>query len=299
MADIYQIITDRICSLLERGVVPWRRPWSGCFPTNYDSGKEYQGINTLMLGGSAMAQGFKSPYWMTFRQAQKHGGAVKAGEHGSIIVWKEVYAREEKKADGSTTLKRGFFLRYYTVFNAEQCQGLPDKVPPTSNIDMNKDVVERCEAVIAHMPTPPKFALGQAAAYRPSEDIITLPAMEYFESVEDYFSTKYHELVHSTGAGHRLNRPGITNGARFASHAYSFEELVAEMGSAYLAARAGIDCPAITENSVAYIGSWLRTLKGDKTVLLRAAGKSTIAIDYILTGKLPAPVVQAAPGATA
>lgn len=298
MVDVYQIITDRICQLLERGVVPWRRPWSGSFPTNYDSGKEYQGINTLMLGAVAQAQGYKSPYWLTFRQAQKHGGIIKAGEHGSIIVWKEVYSREEKKADGSTTIKRGFYMKYFTVFNSEQCQGLPQKIPQTCQIDMNKGTIERCEAVILNMPTPPKFTVGQVAAYRPSLDVIELPAMEYFDTVEDYYNTKYHELVHSTGSGSRLNRPGVIDGAKFTSHAYSFEELVAEMGSAYICARAGIDCPQVMENSAAYIGSWLKSLRGDKTALLRAAGKSTAAVEYILTGKIPASS-QAAPGATA
>jgi antirestriction protein ArdC len=288
MVDVNQIVTDRICQLLERGVVPWRRPWSGCFPTNYDSGKEYRGINTLMLGGAAMAEGYKSPYWLTYKQAQKHGGNVKAGEHGSIVVWKESGVCKAKDEAGNEFLKPFFYMKYFTVFNLEQCQSVPDKVPPVCQIDQNKSIIDRCEAVILNMPTPPKYSVGQMALYRPSVDMIELPAMEYFNTVEDYYSTKYHELVHSTGAQHRLNRPGVVDGARFGSHKYSYEELTAEMGSAYLCARAGIDCPAVTENSAAYVASWLRTFQGDKTMLLKAAGKSSAAVEYILTGVIPA-----------
>jgi antirestriction protein ArdC len=299
MVDVNKIVTDRICDLLERGVVPWRRPWTGNFPTNYDSGKEYQGINTLLLGGTALAQEYKSPYWLTFRQAQKHGGHVKAGEHGSIIVWKESGYFKSKDDAGETIVKPFFYMKYYTVFNLEQCQGVPDKVPPMANVTVDQSMVERCEAVIQGMPTPPRFAIGQEAAYHPRTDIVELPSMEYFESVEAYYSTKYHELTHSTGTAHRLSRPGVTDGARFGTHKYSHEELVAEMGAAYLCARAGIDCPAVTENSAAYMASWLRTLSADKTVLLKAAGKSSAAVEYILTGKVPVRSSEAAPMATA
>jgi len=299
MVDINQMVTDKICELLEHGVIPWRRPWTGCFPTNYDSGKEYQGINTLMLGGAALAEGYKSPYWLTYNQAKKHGGYVKAGERSSIIVWKESGYYKSKGEDGTETLKPYFYMKYFRVFNLEQCQGVPEKTPNTWNTDIDQDVVRRCEAVIRNMPTPPRLAIGQEAAYHPRTDILEIPAIEYFKSTEAYYSTKYHELIHSTGAAHRLNRPGVVDGARFGSHKYSFEELTAEMGSAYLCARAGIDCHEITENSAAYVGSWLRVLKADKTALLRAAGKSSAAVDYIITGKIPMHACQATPMAIA
>jgi antirestriction protein ArdC len=299
MVDVYKIVTDRIIALLEQGIVPWRRPWTGNFPTNYDSGKEYQGINTLMLGGSALCNNYSSPYWLTYRQAQKHGGNVKQGEHGSIVVWKESGFNKVKNKDGTEGLKPYFYMKYFTVFNLEQCQGVPEKHPPTSKIDMDKGIIERCEAVISNMPRPPAIVRGQIAAYLPIKDVIELPSMEYFESLEAYFAVMYHELTHSTGAQSRLARPGVTSHSQFASHKYGYEELIAEMGSAYLCARAGIDCPMITENSAAYVGSWLRTLKADKMVLLKAAGKSTAAVDYILSGKIPAPTVQTAAEATA
>jgi antirestriction protein ArdC len=300
MVDVNQIVTDRICELLEKGVVPWRRPWTGCFPTNYDSGKEYQGINTLMLGGAAMVSNYKSPYWLTYRQAQKHGGNVKQGEHGSIIVWKESGLKEVKHDDGTKALKKFFYLKYYTVFNLEQCQGVPEKsIVQLKEADMDKGVIERCEALISNMPTPPTIVTGQIAAYNPARDTLILPSMEYFESLEAHYACKYHELTHSTGHQSRLARPGVTDYNQFGSHKYSFEELVAEMGSAYLCARAGIDCPAVVENSAAYVASWLRTLKADKTVLLKAAGKSSAAVEYILSGKVPVQTCQAAPMVTA
>jgi antirestriction protein ArdC len=299
MVDVYKIVTDRIIELLEQGIVPWRRPWTGNVPTNYDSGKEYQGINTLMLGGSALCNNYSSPYWLTYRQAQKHGGNVKQGEHGSIVVWKESGIRKTKKEDGTEGAQKYFYLKYFTVFNWEQCQSVPEKTPPLANVRIDQGLIERCETVIGTMPSPPRIVKGQLAAYHPRTDILELPGIEYFESVEAYYNTKYHEMVHSTGAAHRLNRPGVVDHARFASHKYSFEELTAEMGAAYLCARAGIDCPEVTENSAAYVGSWLRTLKADKMVLLKAAGKSTAAVDYILSGKIPAPTVQTAAKVTA
>jgi antirestriction protein ArdC len=281
-SDIYSLVNDRILAALEQGMIPWKRPWTGSLPTNYDSGKEYRGINILTLGIAEMIRGYSSPYWMTFRQAQKHGGHIRKGEKATYIVFSEKKVREVEKEDGTKEDKVFHFVRSFPVFNWQQTEGVPKK-EGVSVLDPDRDVMELCNSVLSRMPDPPRYReSGSSAYYVPREDLVNLPPLETFRSTEGYVATKFHEYVHSTGHKSRLNRQGIMDADAFGSEDYSFEELVAELASAYLCARAGINNSL--DNSSAYIQNWLKVLRDDKTMLLKASGKATTAVEYILAG---------------
>lgn len=279
MSNVYGIVTERIVKLLEQGVVPWRRPWGGAdsAPLNACSRRPYRGVNVFMLS----AAGYDSPFWLTYRQAGLWGGHVRKGEHGfPVVFWsvKDGIDRETGEA------KRIFILRYYTTFNVEQCEGLPSVLTSTSGPKLDFQPVERCEAILARLPAnrPTVEHGGGRACYCPATDEVRMPKREHFESVEDYYAVLFHELTHATGHPSRLNREGITAVAPFGSAVYSREELVAEMGSAFLCGHAGIDVPAIQVNEAAYIANWLKTLKGDARLVVQAAGAAQKAADWIL-----------------
>jgi len=279
-SDVYSLVNDRIITALEQGIIPWKRPWTGRLPINYDSGKEYRGINILNLGISEMIRGYSSPYWLTFLQAQKHGGHIKKGEKATYIVFSDRKLREVQKEDGTTEQKVFHFVRSFPVFNWEQTSGVPKKESrPALNPD--RDLLEICSNVLSNMPNPPVYReSGSAAYYVPREDLVNLPPIGTFKTTEGYVATKFHEYGHSTGHKARLNRPGIMEVASFGGEEYSFEELVAELTSAYLCARNGIN--NTLENSTAYIQNWMKALRDDKTMLLKASGKAMAAVDYIL-----------------
>lgn len=282
-SDIYSLVNDRILASLEKGVVPWRRPWNGQLPTNYDSGREYRGINILTLGIAEMVRSYTSPYWITYRQAQKHGGHIKKGERATYIVFSDKKIKEIEKEDGSKELKTWHLIRSFPVFNLEQTEGVPKK-EATQALEPDRDLVEVANHVISNMPNPPSYReSGSSAYYMPASDLVNLPPMAAFKTTEGYAATKFHEYAHSTGHKSRLNRPGIMDVASFGGEKYSFEELIAELTSSYLCARLGID--NTLENSAAYIQNWLKVLRNDKSMLLKASGKATAAADYILGKK--------------
>jgi antirestriction protein ArdC len=279
-AEIYAQVNDRILAALEQGIIPWMRPWTGRLPTNYDTGREYRGVNILTLGISEMVRCYYSPYWLTFRQAQKHGGHIKKGERATYIVLSEKKFREIEKEDGSKEQKIYHFVRSFPVFNWEQTEGVPKKEAGPV-LDPDRDLIEVCNSVLSRMPNPPIYREGGSSAYyMPKEDLVNLPPIETFKTTEGYVATKFHEYGHATGHDTRLNRPGIMDIAAFGGEDYSFEELVAELSSAYLCARTGID--NTLENSSAYIQHWLQVLKNDKTMLMKASGKAMAAVEYIL-----------------
>ena len=279
-SDIYSQVNDRLLAALEQGIIPWRRPWTGRLPTNYDSGKEYRGVNILTLGITEMVHGYSSPYWLTFRQAQKHGGHIKKGEHASYIVFSEKKIREVEKEDGTKEQKVYHFVKSFPVFNWEQTEGVPKKEAGPA-LDPDRDLIEVCDSVLSRMPNPPVYReSGSAAYYMPKDDLVNLPPIETFKTTEGYAATKFHEYGHATGHESRLNRPGIMAVAAFGSEDYSFEELVAELTSAYLCARTGIN--NTLENSFSYISCWLKVLRNDKTMLLKASGKAMAAVEYIV-----------------
>ncbi len=265
---IYEMVTDRIIKLLESGVVPWRRPWKVGAAVNWKTGKPYRGINTLLLEPGEYA---------SFKQVSEAGGKVKKGEKGNIVVFWTWLEKEDEKSGEMTKIP---FLRYYMVFEInKQCEGLQSK---RNDQTFEHDPVEEAERICrGYQDAPPvRFASGRAF-YRPSDDSISVPPLCDYEKPEEYYSTLFHEYVHSTGHENRLNRSGITEIAAFGDETYSKEELVAEIGAAMLCGVAGIDNSTI-ENSAAYINSWLRKLKEDKKLIVQAAGQAQKAADYML-----------------
>jgi len=287
--NTYEIVTERIVKLLEQGVIPWRRPWSaGGAPRNLVSKKVYRGVNFFLLSATK----YVSPYWLTLRQANELGGSVRKGEHGEIVVfwtWKVENGKEKEAesdadaVDDNEKSRRRFVLRFYRVYNLEQCelpQAVLDKLPKIETYQ--HDPIEAAERIIANMPNPPAIEYGGTRAfYSPSADRITLPPRELFRSAEEFYAILNHEAAHSTGHPKRLNRDSIAEAAPFGSPTYAAEELIAELSAAYLCAEAGIS-PAVIENEAAYLQGWRAKLKSDRRLIVIAAAKAQKAADYIL-----------------
>jgi len=280
-ASVYDIVTERILAELEKGQVPWRKPWRTLPPANLISKKPYRGINMFLL---ALA-GYGSQYWLTYRQAQALGGNVRKGAHGTKIVFWKFDKYETETADGEAEERTSAFLRYYTVFNLEQTEGLKAllALPPARPI-------ESAEVIVEGMPNAPAFEQGFRASYTPSHDTVTMPSRTAFESQAEYYSTLFHELTHSTGHGKRLARDGFDRPQMFVSESYSREELIAEMGSAMLCGVAGIE-QATVANSVAYLKSWIARLKSDSRLVVQAASAAQKAADYIRGESQDSPAV--------
>ena len=240
-------------------------------------------MNIFLLG----CQGFTSPYWLTFKQAKQLGGSVRKGEHGTpCILWKWINRSDENAETGETETKQIPLIRYYNVFNVEQCDGISHKgLEAQAEEPEPFNPVEAAEAIVASYPDAPSISQdGRASAYyRPATDSIHVPERETFDSEEHFYATLFHEMAHSTGHEKRLARPGITNPIRHASHGYTQEELVAEMSSAFLLAEAGIDTDGLMDNSAAYVASWLKALRNDKKLVVFAGAQAQKAVDHILS----------------
>jgi len=278
-SSVYSIVTEQILKQLESGTVPWRRPWQTAPPCNLISQKEYRGINTFLLAASGMP----SKYWLTCAQAAKLGGHVKAGEHGSTVVFWNI--GEEKVSPRRGKLSKRCLLRYYRVFNLSQTEGISNKLGLAEQSAKPVPDIEACESLVAAMPNAPQFKLSDRASYSPSADVVSMPPKAVFNSSEGYYATLFHELTHSTGHASRIGREGIEEVNGFGSELYSKEELIAEMGSALLCGVTGI-APAILENSAAYLRSWISVLKGDSKLVVIAASQAQKAADYIRGGAL-------------
>lgn len=283
MRDIYQETTDKIIAALERGTVPWHCPWSRYkgFPKNLVSGKEYRGANVFLLTVSRMAEGYESPHWLTYKQAQEKGGNVRKGERGTLVIFWKLYDKPttEIGEDGKPKVNRFPVLRHYTVFNAAQCDGV--EIPADDEIERHEwDAIETAEDLASRWNGPTIEHGGDAACYLPSEDLVRMPQRDRFEHPGEYYSTLFHELTHSTGHETRLARPGITNPTGFGTDPYGREELVAEMGAAFLCGHCGID--TTTEHNAAYLDGWLNMIKGDPKLVIQAAGQAQKAADLIV-----------------
>jgi antirestriction protein ArdC len=278
--SVFEIVTARILEQLERGVVPWRKPWRAELPCNLISGKPYRGVNVFLLA----SQGYGSRYWLTYQQTVKLGGHVKRGEHSTLVTfWHIGEERERTAANGSVESKRPFLLRYYNVFNLEQTEGID--IPRVSS-QPRVNPVEQCEGIVAGMPNPPKREQSGHAWYRPANDTVGMPALALFNSAEEYYSTLFHELTHSTGHASRIGREGIEQLNTFASESYSREELIAEMGAAMLCGVSGI-APKTLDNSASYLQSWINRLRCDSRLLISAASAAQKSADYILGEREP------------
>ena len=270
--DLYKQITNRIILEMEQGNIPWHKPWIAkgkCI--SHSTGKPYSLLNQMLLG--------KPGEYVTFKQCQQEGGQVKKGEKANMVVfWKWV----EQKDEETEEVKQIPFLRYFNVFHIDQCEGLSAKYEEalecSAKADQTSEII--IAAYIQESGVKVKHEECVNAFYSPLTDSVTLPLLEQFSETAEYYSTAFHELVHSTGHVSRLDRLDKT--AYFGNEAYSKEELIAEIGSAALVNHAGIETSASFRNSAAYIQGWLEVLKGDKRFIVSAAGKAEKAVDLIL-----------------
>jgi antirestriction protein ArdC len=279
-SDTCQLITDRILEALEAGLVPWRRPWKadGSNKPLRSNGEPYKGVNVLVLLATAMSRGYGSPYWLTFNQAKALGGSVRKGETGTPVVFYKTVRRkpsEDGEEQGAYRL-----LKHYTVFNLEQVDGV--EMPPLEPLP-ERDTIASCDELVAHfvgaLNGPAIGHGGDRACYAPFLDRVQMPLIGQFDSSELYYGTLFHELAHSTGHESRLARQNWSE-VTFGDSSYALEELVAEIASAFLAVEVGLELEL--EQSAAYIGGWLKALKNDKQLVVKAAAAAAKATAHIL-----------------
>lgn len=295
---VYREVTDRMVAALERGVAPWRKPWVSAQgrPRSLSTGRAYQGVNTFLLGMTSLERGYTSQWWGTWHQVQSLGGQVRKGQNQAngcgatrVTLWKS-YVPKDAEPDPETGKAREVVVaRMIPLFNADQCEGLPEKHYPQPGKDA--EPIARPQAVMdAYLKSGNAPALIQdehgRAYYNPATDEIHMPPLAEHKSAESFHATAFHEISHGTGAASRLNRPGITelgnDGHGFASHPYGVEELAAEMGAAMLLAETGCDTEAVMENSASYLGSWVQTIKEDPKIVVSAASQAQRIADLVM-----------------
>ena len=282
--DIYQRVTDKIIADLERGNLTWLKPWSASNtegritrPLRHN-GQPYNGINVLMLWGAAVESGFLSPHWMTFKQAKELDAHVRKGERGSLVVYANTITKTEEGENGEDCERQIPFMKGYTVFNVEQIDGLPAQyyakpepvIDPAQRIEHADSFFAATGADIGHG--------GNSAHYNVATDRLQLPLFEAFRSPESYYATLAHELIHWTRHPSRLDRD--FGRKRFGDEGYAREELVAELGAAFLCADLELT-PEPGVDHAAYIESWLSVLAGDKRAIFAAAAHAQRAADFI------------------
>ena len=280
--NIAEEITGRILEDLEKGVTPWEKPWKAGrglpLPMNASTKKHYRGINVFVLWDEQEKRGFSSPAWVTFNQAKVLGGTVKKGEKGTgVVFYKRLAKTKSLHLDDEVMLEEQSFwvLRTYTVFNLDQVEGL-DHLKPKVETVKPFAAIERAERLLKDSGAKILHSVIDRAFYEPIRDQITLPLKESFTSPEKYYETALHEICHWSGAKHRLDREF---GKWFGDQAYAFEELVAEMGAAFLCVSCGI--PYDTQHA-SYIGDWMKILKDHKRAIFTAAAKAQAAMDFVL-----------------
>jgi antirestriction protein ArdC len=283
--DLYQRITDRIVSELERGVRPWMKPWNAgngegrIMRPLRANGIPYQGINVLMLWSEAIEKGYVSSIWMTFKQALDLKANVRKGEHGSLVVYADKITRTETdSATGEDTEREIPFMKGYTVFNTEQIEGLPAHYyPRPAPRSGTVQRIERAEFFFAATGATVVHG-GSRACYVPSTDNVHMPCIDFFRDSESYYATLGHECCHWTRHPSRLDRD--FGRKRFGDEGYAMEELVAELGSAFLSADLELT-PEVREDHAAYIASWIKVLKDDKRAIFTAASHAQRAADLL------------------
>lgn len=290
-ADVYEIINNIILEKLEQGKLPWTARWTDFGPPrNYVSKKPYRGINNILLSNL----GYEYPLYLTFKQAKDLGGRIRKGAKAvPVIYWKILKYdnssnQENAASQDKTSIKTIPLLRYYSVFNITDVEGITPKLPDRH---IPNNPIETCEQIVSGMPNRPNLKHGgDQPYYNTQDDYVQMPTINNFDESERYYTTLFHELSHSTGHQSRLNRDGITKPTLFGSRAYSFEELVAEISACFLSNEAGI-AYANFDNSVGYIQGWLanliQTFKEDKSCFIKASAKAQQAADYILNRLQP------------
>lgn len=294
--DITASLTDTIVSALEAGTVPWRKPWTGVGIGGHlsvSTGKTYRGINQLTLSLRAASEGYFSPYWLTYRQAQELGGNVRKGSKGThVVYWKLLHVTAKDPDTGESGPRTVPMLRYFTVFNVSQVEGLDDatmrrfgavvdaprELPPDDAAD-HAAMAIRSYTVRAGI----KLEHGGGSAYYiPKLDTIRMPERGHFDTAAHYSAVLAHETVHATGAASRLARQGVTGYSAFGSETYSREELVAEIGAAMIAYAYRFDSPDVVENRNAYLAGWAKYLRSDPRALIVAASRAQDAANLIM-----------------
>jgi antirestriction protein ArdC len=284
-ADTYQRITDYVINQMENGEIVWQKGWNTLgLPKNISTGHHYQGWNIFYLNFITAYLKYKTPYFITYKQALDKGGTIRRGEKGFQVIWwatigdKRQLLTNEDEAENVKTYR---VPKVHTVFNIDQTQGIefPKVESQFRSITLK---IYACENILKNMPGIPSIShKGDKAFYNPITDTITLPPVERFHSDEAYYKTLFHELAHSTGHSKRLNRKELVEYDGFAKENYSREELTAELTAAFLCAVCGIEEPVIN-NSAAYIQGWLKALKNDKKLILRASTQAQAAANYIM-----------------
>jgi antirestriction protein ArdC len=279
MRDIHQEVTDRIVAALETGVAPWVKPWKetkgGTMPHNAVTRRAYSGVNVLLLWIAAQEKGYAGSGWLTFKQAKELGGNVRKGEKATNIVFMKPLTFTETTEGGDTEEKSVLLARGYAVFNIEQCDGLPERIhsqKADNLVEVETDAA--FNAWVAGTGASLRHG-GNRACYSPSHDAITMPKPEQFRDLNSYKATLLHELTHWTGHKSRLDR-NLRN--RFGSQEYAAEELVAELGAAFLCAELQVDGQL---QHAEYIASWLKVLKADKRAIFTAASAASKAANYL------------------
>lgn len=284
----YKVVYDKIMESLDKGVVPWKKTWTSGIPYNGKSKHAYRGINYWIL----ICSGYSDPRWYTFKQITEMGGNVKGEKSTPVIFW-TFFEKEDDKGN----MKKVPWLKYYSVFNAQQVHGID--LPKLGTRDAEKNFT--AEAIVAGYEDCPEIIYGKPqASYNPRTDTVNMPNQNTFDSDDNFYATLFHELAHSTGAEKRLNRDGIVKHDGFGSTNYSAEELVAELSSAFLSHQAGIE--STLELSASYIEGWKKVFANDPKILVQSAGKAQKACDYILgvekdTSEVEAEVTSAVEGA--
>ena len=274
--DIYQTVTNQIIEAMETATGQGRQLWDAqpSLPMNFSTGKPYSGMNILILWGAAMARGFQSPYWLTYKQAADMGGQVRKGEHGTRAVFYKPWESQETNSEtGEAETKTGAVLKSFTAFNLDQIDGI--EVPATEARPAF-EILADAERLLQRTPAPIREG-GDRACYIPSTDEIRMPARGTFINPEAFYSVACHEMTHASGHRSRLDR---NLSGRYGDESYAMEELIAEIGAAFLCAEIGI-LPATREDHAHYLANWVRVLRGDKKAIFTAAAAASKAATFI------------------
>ena len=279
MNKVYQEITDQIIQQLHNGTVPWKQPWFGsCGAVSYATGKPYSLLNQMILGG-------ESAEFITWHQIQMLKGRIHKGSKGRKVYFWSTFDKAEETEDGERTIKKIPYLRTYTVFRVSDCDGVTQRWQPQINnttISPIKQAEDLANKYLQREQIELRHTNPNQAYYSISGDYINLPSINNFKSAEEYAAVLYHECTHSSGHPKRLGRFQVNDhSAPFGSEVYSKEELIAEMGSAFILRRIGIDTTTTQQQNAAYIKSWISALKNDISMVAIAAGRAEKAVRYI------------------
>ena len=293
-SNLYNKITSQFVSALKNGAPPWIKPWSEyssrpTHPTNAITDRKYTGINVTILWTAATTHGFKRDRWLTFNQTRNAGGHVRRGQKGTVVIlYRDIEVRRKDESgalildsNGETMKEKIKFIKGFTLFNVDQCDGLPQKVIEGSTLPAEKPAWKShkdIESLLNSKSVQIRHDCDQAAYY-PKEDIIRMPVKKAFKTDSCYYSTLLHELVHWTGHHSRLNRPGISKPLDFSKSTYAFEELIAEIGSAFLCAEFGLKCDLRHES---YVISWISELENDPKAIFATSALAWKARSYLL-----------------